>query len=198
MVTVAHERGTNPSASGWCTSLRHLSSNASNDAQAAHGAPQRRWDFMGSSLTNVRINRALSVTLTCFFLPENDFGGGDANTSYSGVFLNRVNNSVPGRHGFMFETAPETPLRQNAGFWLKVKLQRLCFFLRTVIRPNERKHACCQKIYRNLSFVSCTEHVPWHTLSISKTENKCVSIFRNTLYCGIFFSINEHYQWDHQ
>ena len=36
----------------------------------------------------------------------------------------------------MFKAAPETPLRQNAGFLLKVKLQCLRFFLRTVIRPN--------------------------------------------------------------
>ena len=36
-----------------------------------------------------------------------------------------------------FKTAPETPLRQNAEFWLKVKLQCLRFFLLTVIRPNE-------------------------------------------------------------
>ena len=43
----------------------------------------------------------------------------------------KVNNSVPGRHGFMFKSASETPLRQNAEFWLKVKLQCLRFFLLT-------------------------------------------------------------------
>ena len=79
---------------------------------------------MGASLTSVRINRAFSATL---FLSPRKRLLGDANTSSSGVFLNRVNNSVPGRHGFMFKTAPETPLRQNARFLLKVKLQCLRF-----------------------------------------------------------------------
>ena len=55
--------------------LRHFPGNGSNEAQVAHGAPQRRRDFMGSLLTNVRINRAFSAVLTCFFIPENDLWG---------------------------------------------------------------------------------------------------------------------------
>ena len=42
MVTVAHERGTHLSAQDGAPPLRHLPSNGINDAQAAHGAPQRR------------------------------------------------------------------------------------------------------------------------------------------------------------
>ena len=107
------------------------------------------------------------------------------NTSSSGVFLSKVNDSVPGRHSFISKTAPETPLRQYAGFCLKVKLQCLRFFLRTVIRPTNESMRAVKQISRDPSFVSCTEYVPWHTLSTSKTENKCVSIFRNTL-CSHF------------
>ena len=41
---------------------------------------------------------------------------GDSNMSSYGVFLSKVNNRVPGKHGFMLKTTPETPLRKNAGF----------------------------------------------------------------------------------
>ena len=41
---------------------------------------------------------------------------GDANTSSYEVFHSKVNDSVPGRHGFIFETGSETPLRRNARF----------------------------------------------------------------------------------
>ena len=77
---------------------------------------------------------------------------GNANTSSSDIFLSKVNYCVPGRHGFNFKTGSVTPLHQNAGFGLKVKLRCLRFFLRTVIPPNEWKYACCQTNFQKSFF----------------------------------------------
>ena len=51
------------------------------------------------------------------------------------------------------KTGSETPLLRNAGFWPKVKLQCFRFFLHTVPRPNEWKHACCQTNFQKSFFL---------------------------------------------
>ena len=90
---------------------------------------------MGSSLTSVRINRAFFSHSDLFLSPRKRLLGDD-NTLSSEVFLNRVNNSVPGRYGFMFKTAPETSA-SKCWILIKIEIAMLRFFLHTVIRPNE-------------------------------------------------------------
>ena len=48
--------------------------------------------------------------------------------------------------------------------------------------PMDIRMPAVKQIPKSLSFVSCIEHLYFLTLSTPKVYNKCVRIFRNTLY----------------
>ena len=130
---------------------------------------------------------------------------GDANTSSYVVFHSKVNNSVPGRHSFIFKTGSETLLRRNAGFRPKVKLQCLRFFLHTVTRPNESKHACCQTNFQKSFFRLVHRTCALAYIKYLKNEKQMCQYFQKhpvytaagTVYIPLLFPLSIYRCWHH-
>ena len=126
VVTEAHERETHPSAAGRCTSPASPSIQLGARCPNSPRCPTVSVRFR-QNIVNERADWSglFSRSDLLFSLRKRLLG--DANTSSSDIFLSKVNYCIPGRHGFNFKTGSVTPLQQNAGFWLKVKLQFFAF-----------------------------------------------------------------------